>query len=146
LRIGRDMTWWILMGLTGVTLVLTGGSIFDGLRGWLAGFTHPANVLRWLGELLACPMCAVAWVGMMWGICTHQPWPDVFAYGGLVSLSATTIDVLQDALMSAVVLIPNPDQRAQALRQLLESRGIHVPSELVEDAPVDDEDDDEAEE
>lgn len=90
----------ILVGLVGVTLVISVGSIFDPLRDWLKGFEVRSNPLRVLGELMSCPMCSGWWVGFAWGIYSREPVFESIIIGGVVSVMAFMTDEVF-ALMSA---------------------------------------------
>ena len=81
-----------LIGLVGMTLVISVGSIFDPLREWLKGFEVRANPLRVLGELLSCAMCSGWWVGFAWGIYCREPIFEAVVVGGLVSVAAFTLE------------------------------------------------------
>jgi hypothetical protein len=81
-----------LIGLAGVTLVISVGSIFDPLRDWLKAFQIKANPLRILGELMACSMCAGWWVGFTWGLYHQAPIFESAVMGGLVSITSYALD------------------------------------------------------
>jgi len=100
-----DVNVAVLAGLVGVTVVITRGSIFDGLRDWLKGFEHPWNPLRLGGELISCPMCSGVWVGALWALADGRGWIDVVLFGGLVSLVAwplaAALSWFEDATMAS---------------------------------------------
>ena len=110
-----------LVGLVGVTLVVTHGTIFEGLRGWLNSFTHRFNFLRWLGVLLSCPQCSGFWVGALWAIALQKPWVTVFIAGGLVSVGAVVANFVF-LFTSAAVDKASGAERNQVIQQLLEIR------------------------
>ena len=91
-----------VVGLIGVTLLVSVGKWLDGLREWLLGFSVRANPLRILGETLSCTISAGFFVGAAWGLYQADPWAKVFVWGGLVSLAAYTADETL-ALMDAGV-------------------------------------------
>lgn len=66
------------LGLVGVTVIITAGSIFEGIREKVSSFS-PA-----LEKLINCPMCTGFWVGLFFGIITDYGPPLIL--GGLVSL------------------------------------------------------------
>lgn len=80
-----------LVGLIGITIIITGGKIFDGLRKWLLGFAIAWNPLRILGEIMSCTMCAGWWVGFVWALCAGHGWASI-VMGGVVSVAAFTAD------------------------------------------------------
>jgi hypothetical protein len=116
-----EMMFLEILGLVGVTLVITHGSIFDDLREWLVAFEHPLNFLRLIGAMMICPQCSGFWVGVTWGLALQKPWAVVLMAGGLVSiLSIVSAFVLQvshvyvDRLSGA--------ERSEVIQQLLEAR------------------------
>jgi hypothetical protein len=81
-----------VVGLIGVTLLLSVGKWLDGLREWLLGFSVRANPLRILGETLSCTISAGFFVGVVWSLYQADPWAKVFVWGGLISLAAYATD------------------------------------------------------
>jgi len=85
--------WWEIVGLIGMTLVLSVGRIFAPLRAWLLGFENPFNVLRLGGELLSCSMCCGVWVGFLWGFFVEGfAVSHALALGGVISISSLVVD------------------------------------------------------
>ena len=74
---------WILVSF-GITLAVTQGSIFDGLR-TRATLVHPK-----LGQLLGCPMCFGFWVGIGLNLVDHSI-TSSFIWDGFLSLSTCWI-------------------------------------------------------
>lgn len=81
-----------VVGLIGVTLLVSVGKWLDGLREWLLGFSVRANPLRILGETLSCTISAGFFVGAAWSLYQMDPWAKVFVWGGLISLVAYATD------------------------------------------------------
>ena len=77
-----------ILGLTGLTVILTSGAILDSFRAWVA--RHSA----FLGKLIDCPMCSGFWVGLLYGLWASPPSAILFA--GLISLSSWTIFTIVD--------------------------------------------------
>ena len=115
------MTMLEIVGLVGVTLVVSHGSIFDGLRAWLLGFEHPANFLRWVGILVSCPQCSGFWVGAIWALALQKPWVVVFVSAGLISVATIAADFVF-RLTSAFVDRVSGNERQEVIQQLLELR------------------------
>lgn len=86
------MNFVTILGLIGVTLVISVGKIFESTREWLKGFTHRLNPLRFVGEVMGCTMCAGWWVGFAWGLYAGQAAPAAVVSGGVVSLTAYVTD------------------------------------------------------
>jgi len=110
-----------VLGLVGVTLVIATGSIFEGLRKWCLGFTHPLNLLRMIGELISCPMCAGMWVGFLWGMLDGQGWLVAVVIGGLVSLLSMLGDMTL-GLVHGFAHKQSGGDKTDAIRQLLQAR------------------------
>ena len=115
------MTMLEMMGLVGVTLVVSHGTIFDGLRAWLLRFEHPANFLRWVGLLMSCPQCSGFWVGAVWALALQKPWVTVFVAAGVVSVATIAADFVF-RLTSAFVDRVSGNERQEVIQQLLEIR------------------------
>lgn len=77
-----------ILGLTGITIILTSGAILDGFRTWVA------NRSIFLGKLIDCPMCSGFWVGLLYGLWT-APFSAIL-FGGMISLSSWVIFTLVD--------------------------------------------------
>lgn len=83
-----DLTWLEMLGLIGVTLVISTGKVFDALREYLKDFEHPWNPMRWAGDIISCSMCSGVWVGLGWALLNGQPFWSALMLGGLVSLTS----------------------------------------------------------
>jgi hypothetical protein len=68
----------MILGLVGITIIITAGSIFEELRNNIA----EKSVV--LGKLINCPMCTGFWVGFFFGFMDGMAPPMIT--GGLVSL------------------------------------------------------------
>jgi len=77
-----------ILGLTGITIIITSGAILDHFRAWVASRS------AFLGKLIDCPMCSGFWVGLIYGLCT-APYSAIL-FGGLISLSSWTIYTIVD--------------------------------------------------
>jgi hypothetical protein len=78
-----NLLTWILVSF-GITLAVTQGSIFDGLR------TRATNMHPKLGQLLGCPMCFGFWVGMGLNV-FYKPITSFILWDGFLSLSTCWI-------------------------------------------------------
>lgn len=115
-----DVNWSELAGVIGVTLVISRGSIFDDLRHWMTGFSHPMNVLRWVGNLISCPQCTGFWVGCVWGwVSLRDLWLAVLM-GGVTSVCSTVADLVLQLVSSWVDA--REEGRMDVMKQLLEMR------------------------
>lgn len=121
-----------VVGLVGLTLVISVGSIFDGLRKWCAGFKHPLNLFKWFGELISCPMCTGAWVGIGWAFLDGQNTMTAIVVGGLISVSATVVNMLLGVLSNFTHQHEEPEDRTATIRQLLQARAEHKAAQLQE--------------
>jgi len=83
-----DLTWLEVLGLIGVTLVLSTGKVFNGLREYLGDFEHPWNPLHLVGDIISCSMCSGVWVGFGWGLLTGETFWTSVIIGGFVSLAS----------------------------------------------------------
>ena len=110
-----------VLGLVGVTLVIATGSIFEGLRKWCLGFKHPLNLFRWFGELISCPMCAGAWVGVGWAWLDGQSTLAAIVTGGLISLLSMLADMAL-GLVHTFAHKQSGGDKTDAIRQLLQAR------------------------
>lgn len=81
-----QITWFIVVGLVGVTLVVSKGKVFEGLRDWLLAFEVRANPLRLAGDAMSCSMCSGVWVGVIGALLLGASWPEAIIVGGLVSV------------------------------------------------------------
>jgi len=76
----------LLLGFTGLTLIVVRGKIFSGLREWLLA-KRPQDI----GYLFTCPQCMGFWVGLFGGA-TYAGMLFAPIYAGAVSLSAMLAD------------------------------------------------------
>jgi hypothetical protein len=82
------MVWWHFVGMVGVTLIVSKGKVFDGVRRYLAGFARWYNPLRWVGMAMLCPMCSGFWVGAVSAVLFGHGVLAAFLLGGCVSLAS----------------------------------------------------------
>lgn len=68
----------IILGLVGVTIIITIGTIFEDIR---EKISEKSSVL---GKLINCPMCTGFWVGFFFGFASGIAPPIIM--GGLISL------------------------------------------------------------
>jgi len=80
-----------LVGLVGLTIVVSVGKVFTPLREYLGSFTHPWNPGRWVAALISCSMCSGVWIGLLWALVVEK-WPidDSIIFAGIVSVAAFT--------------------------------------------------------
>jgi hypothetical protein len=110
-----QVTWLEALGLIGVTLVVSRGKVFDGLRRWLKGFVNPFNPFRLLGELMSCAMCSGFWVGLFWGLLRGWDiWPCV-TFGGFVSVTS----FVADSVTGLLELACNKAEQEEPLRMTI---------------------------
>ena len=76
-----------LLGLTGITLIIVGATIFDRMRNWLL-LKRPNDI----GYLVTCPQCMGFWVGLFGGMIYADMLMMTPLYAGAVSLLALLID------------------------------------------------------
>lgn len=104
------------LGLTGITIIITSGSILDGFRAWVAQRS------AFLGKLIDCPMCSGFWVGLLYGFWLETVSAILFA--GLISLSSwaiyTIIDYFATKSMWYAVQIQKDSQTADDAGELNE--------------------------
>lgn len=118
-----NIEWWEVVGLIGVTLVLTAGKIFEPLRDWLKGFDKQANPLRILGNLMSCSMCCGVWVGFLWGLLVEGfAWYTALILGGLVSIASLVTDELVGIVSLYRILRRKKNQGAMTMDELLAAR------------------------
>ncbi len=120
-----------LLGLVGVTIVLSSGKIFDGLRSWLVGFKVRWNPLRFLGEVMSCTMCMGWWIGFLWGTAAAQGLGSSVVFGGLVSVASFAAD---EAL---TILAAYGIRAARALRPAPQPMAPPPPPPVAPRAPED---------
>ncbi len=126
----------VIIGLVGVTIVISGGKIFDGLREWLLGFAVRWNPLRLLGVMMSCTMCAGWWVGFVWGLTTGHGYGASIIFGGLISVVSFATD---EAL---TILAAHGIRAARALRpapQPVVAPALPVAPRAPEDASISEE-------
>lgn len=96
-----------IIGLSGVTLVLSGTSVLHDFREWCKRFTHPTNMFRLLGISLefvgivtdkTLPLALI--IGMLWWWPKEGP-GEALILGGIVALVAYAADMAY-AMMHAV--------------------------------------------
>jgi hypothetical protein len=82
-----------LVGLIGLTIVVSVGKVLDPLREFLASFEHPWNPGRWLSALLSCSMCSGVWIGLIWALVVYR-WAvaDSILFAGIVSIVAFAVN------------------------------------------------------
>ncbi len=68
----------IILGLVGITIIITTGAIFEELREKISDLSQV------LGKLINCPMCTGFWVGFFFGFLSEIAPPIIV--GGLVSV------------------------------------------------------------
>jgi hypothetical protein len=73
----------IILGLVGITIIITVGSIFEDIR---EKISERSTVL---GKLINCPMCTGFWVGFFFGFASGIAPPIIV--GGLVSLASWSV-------------------------------------------------------
>jgi hypothetical protein len=105
-----------IVGLIGITIVITTGKVFDGARKWLLGFEVQYNPLRVLGEIMSCTMCAGWWVGCIWGWSSGISIVGMVVAGGLIGILSFATDELLSILVASSTrlarnLVPMPQQR-----------------------------------
>lgn len=98
----NDISVFTIVGLVGVTLVVSVGKWAEMLREWLAGFTFRFNPLRILGNVISCTISVGFVVGCLWSISQVESWSKVFLTGGFVSFVSYVVDEVL-ALMDAGV-------------------------------------------
>ena len=118
-----DVQWWEVVGLIGVTLVLSAGKIFEFLREWLLGFEYKLNPLRWAGELLSCSMCCGMWVGFLWGFFVEGwSWYVALIFGGCISIVSLVSDELVGLISLYRLSWAKRGQGAMTAEELVEAR------------------------
>jgi hypothetical protein len=82
----------MIIGLSGLTIIMSAGSIFDSTR----EFVSSKN--KFLGELVSCPMCLGFWVGLFFGFLLMNHPPVIVA--GMVSVISWGIFNFVDLMMT----------------------------------------------
>lgn len=83
-----ELTWLEILGLIGITLVVSAGKVFNGLREYLKDFEHPWNPMHWAGDIISCSMCSGVWVGFGWGLMTGETFFGAVLMGGFISVAS----------------------------------------------------------
>jgi hypothetical protein len=78
----------IILGLVGITVIITAGSIFEDFRNKIS----ESSII--LGKLINCPMCTGFWVGFFFGFIANVAPPIIM--GGLVSLISWSVYSIVD--------------------------------------------------
>ena len=78
----------IILGLVGITIIITVGSIFEDIR---ERISEKSNII---GKLINCPMCTGFWIGFFFGFAVDIAPPIIV--GGLVSLASWSIYSIVD--------------------------------------------------
>lgn len=118
-----DIQWWEVVGLVGVTLVLSAGRIFESLREWLLGFHNAWSPFRVVGELLRCSMCCGMWVGWFWGFFVMGlSWYGSLILGGLISLTSLATDEVMGIIGLYRLLRSKRNQGAMTMEEMVHAR------------------------
>lgn len=118
-----QVQWLEVVGLIGVTLVVTKGRVFDGLRSWLLRFVHGSNPLPWFGALLSCAMCSGVWVGFLWGLVAGRGLLEAILLGGIVSVTSWPVGEVLSMLELFVERRRPPSQTT--VSEFLEARAAY---------------------
>ena len=115
--------WWEVIGLIGITLVISAGKIFEPLRDWLLGFEKEYNPLRVIGNLLNCSMCCGFWVGFLWGFFVSQfSWPVALILGGLISITSLATDEIMGIISLYRILRAKKSEGAMTMDEMMAAR------------------------
>lgn len=99
----------IILGLTGITLILVNGSIFNKPRNWLVKYHERDSLYRFgilAHAILTCSQCSGMWVGMIGVlIFDFSHWYMFPVTGGLVSLLSVFFDFLFNAMFNLVKVL-----------------------------------------
>ena len=82
----------IIIGLSGLTIIMSSGSIFDTTREFIS------KKSKFFGELVSCPMCLGFWVGLFFGFVWMKYPPIILA--GMVSVISWTLFNFVDLIMT----------------------------------------------
>lgn len=115
--------WWEIIGLIGLTLVVSTGRIFQPLREWLLGFEKSTNVLRVLGELMSCSMCSGVWVGFLWGLFVERlGMAHSVILGGVISVASLAMNEMLGLLGLGRLAWTRRNQGAMSAAELVQAR------------------------
>lgn len=115
--------WWEVLGLIGITLVISSGRVFQPLREWLLGFQHKGNVLRLGGELLSCSMCTGIWVGFLWGVIAEGfIVSHALVLGGVISVASLATDEVLGIVSLFRILKMQRGQGAMTPTEMVQAR------------------------
>jgi len=82
-----------IIGLIGLTIILTNGLITEAFRKWL----YSKN--DFLGEAAECSLCIGFWMGAVYSYCYRQePIVQDILYGAMIAVLAYLIDFVLDNL------------------------------------------------
>lgn len=93
-----QIDWWIMAGLVGVVLVVSGSNVLVDFRGWCQGFESPWQPLRWIGlflefvGLVTDKSMATAFVAGLWWWSGSLPWSGVVILSGLLVIATSVTD------------------------------------------------------
>ena len=94
------MDWQTMLGLVGVTIVISGSNLLPQIRAWLREFTDPTQPLRWLGVTLEFfglvtdkAMAMGFTMGLIWWV-GELPWGEVLICSGILALLSSVADVV----------------------------------------------------
>lgn len=79
------MTTFVLLGLAGVSLVISTSSFLRTTRVWLSGFLYKYNPLRFVAALVSSPMASGLAVGLVVGLAFYSC-IEAIVGGGVVAL------------------------------------------------------------
>lgn len=119
----EDIQWWEVVGLIGVTLVLSSGRIFESLREWLGGFQNAWSPLRITGDLLRCSMCCGVWIGSLWAFFIEGwSWYTALVFGGCISIASLVTDELVGIIALYRILRKKKNQGAMTMDEMVAAR------------------------
>ena len=133
-----EMNILLVLGLVGVTLILTRGSIFEGMR-WKFPYQETVSFFPPLNQFMAaifhCPQCAGFWVGFIGSLFVsdydlitviEKPFSILFAgiFGGLVSFLSMGFDLLFATLAR---FLPPPLPNDPAIGGVPKNAGMQPP-------------------
>jgi len=80
-----------IIGLIGLTIIITNGRITESLRAWLYSKTEI------IGAFLECSMCVGFWIGSLYSFLFVRQMNvclDIVIFGGMISLLSYMVDLL----------------------------------------------------